>query len=60
MGTPLPLRMKHVELVEIDKEEVVLKKALAALLAALHIVVVLEYVVVNKERIANTNRTVIT
>lgn len=60
MGTPRPLRTEHIELVEIDKEEVVFKKAPTALLAALHVVVVLEYVVVDKERIAHTNRTVIT
>jgi hypothetical protein len=39
---------RHIELLEIDKEEVVLEEAAPALAPALHIVVELEYVVVDQ------------
>ena len=57
---PVPIAAVHIELVEINKEEVVFQKAAPALLTALHVIVVLEDVVVDQQGIAYGNRTLIT
>ena len=57
---PVPIAAVHIELVEIDKEEVILEKAAPALTPAPHVIVVLEDVVVDQQGIAYGNRTLIT
>lgn len=57
---PVPIAAVHIELVEVDKEEVVFKKTPTALPTALHVVIELEDVMVDKEGVPNTYRTLIT
>ena len=59
MGPPLATRAPHIELVEVYKEEVVTQVTAPTATIALHVVVVLEHVVVYKQRIAHGDGAVI-
>ena len=59
MCIPLIAIMVHKELLAIDKKQVFLEEATSALTPTLHVVVELEYVVVNKQGVSHLDWPVI-